>query len=69
MSTEIGYSHSLKARELFYLVGMFRTLSPGDSISVALKNLLQGSRRGSQAIDKFAKKGAGSLDIKDQVSS
>ena len=48
---------------------MFRTLSPGDIISVALKKLLQGGRRGSQAIDKFAKKGAGCLDIKDQVSS
>ena len=41
------YSPNLKVRELFYLVGLFRTLSPGDSISVALKKLLQGSRRGS----------------------
>ena len=41
------YSPNLKVRELFYLVGMFRNLSPGDSISVALKKLLQGSRRGS----------------------
>ena len=35
---------------------MFRTLSPGDIISVALKKLLQGGKRGSQAIDKFAKR-------------
>ena len=28
--------------ELFYLVGMLRSLSPGDSISVALRKLLQG---------------------------
>ena len=31
-----------ESRELFYLVGMFRTLSQGDSISVALRKLLQG---------------------------
>ena len=57
------YSHNLKV-ELFYLVGMFRTLSPGGSISVFLRNLLQGGRRGSQAIYKFATKGAGSLKSK-----
>ena len=50
-------------------MGMFKTLSPGDSISVALRKLLQGGRRGSQAIYKFATKGAGSLNIKDEVSS
>ena len=38
LSTE-KYSHNLKV-ELFYLVGMFRTLSPGDRISVALGKLL-----------------------------
>ena len=38
LSTE-KYSHNLKV-ELFYLVWMFRTLSPGDSISVALGKLL-----------------------------
>ena len=47
---------------------MFRTLSPGDGISVALRKLLQGGRRGSQVIYKFATKGAGSLNFKDQVS-
>ena len=57
-----------ESRELFYLVGMCRTPSPGDSISVALRNLIQGAKRGSQAIYKFATKGAGSLNIKDQVS-
>jgi len=44
-------------------------LSSGESISVALRKLLQGGRRGSQAIYKFATKGAGSLNIKDEVSS
>ena len=51
-----------------YLVGIFRTLSLGDSISVALR-ILQGSRRWLQAIYKFAAKRAGSLNIKDQISS
>ena len=37
------YSHNLKV-ELFYLVWMFRTPDPGDSISVALRKLLQGGR-------------------------
>ena len=48
--------------ELFYLVGMFRTLSLEGRISVALRKLLQGHNRGlvgrgcggSQAIYKFA---------------
>ena len=48
---------------------MFRTQSPGDNISVALRKLLQGGRRGSQAIYKFAAKEAGSLNINDQVAS
>ena len=51
-------------KELFYLVGMFRTLSPGDSISVALRKLLQGGRMGSQATCKFAAKAAGTLKIR-----
>ena len=34
-------------------------LSPGDSISVVLKKLLQGGRSGSQAIHEFATEGAG----------
>ena len=42
------YGHNLKV-ELFYLAGMFRTLSLGDSTSVPLTKLLQGGRRGSQA--------------------
>ena len=59
----------MKVESYFYLVGMFRTPSPGDSISVALRKLLQGGRRGSQAIYKFATKGAGSLNMEDQVPS
>ena len=47
------------------MVGMFRTLSLGDSISVALRKLLKGGRMGSQAICKAVTKGAGSLNIKD----
>ena len=43
---------------------MFRTPSPGDSISVALRKLLQGGRRRSQVIYKFAAEGAGGLNIK-----
>ena len=45
------------------------TPSLGDSISAALRKLLQGGRRGSQAINKFATKEADSLNIKDQVTS
>ena len=51
------------------MVGMFRTLSLGDSISVALRKLLQGSRRVSQTLYKFATKEAGSLNFKDEVPS
>ena len=51
------------------MVGMLRTQSQGDRISVALRKLLQGGRRGCQAIYKFAAKGADSLNIKDQISS
>ena len=58
-----------ESRDLLYLMGMFRTLSPGDSISAALRKLLQGGRRGSQAICKFATKGSGSRNIKDQISN
>ena len=50
----------------FVVDRIFRTQSPGDSISVALRKLLQGSGRGSQAIYKFAAKGAGSPNSKDQ---
>ena len=50
------------------MVGRFRTPSLGDSISVALRKLLQGGMRGSLAIYKFATKGAGHLNIRTQVS-
>ena len=49
------------------MVGMFTTPSLGDSISVTLRKLLQGGKRESQAVHKFATKGAGSLNIKDIV--
>ena len=49
-------------------MGMFKTLSLGDSISVALRKLLQGGR-GDIRLYKFATKGAGSLNIKDEESS
>ena len=39
-----------------------------ETASVALRKLLQGGRRESQVIYKFATKGAGNLNIKDQVS-
>ena len=45
-------------KELFYLVGMFRTLSPGDSISVALRKLLQGVRRVKSGYMKICNKGS-----------
>ena len=46
---------------------MFRNPSPGAYISVFLRKLHQGGRRGSQAVYKFATKGVGSLNTKDQV--
>ena len=63
-----NYTHSLKV-ELFYLVKTFRSPSLGDSISVALRKLLQGGRRGSQATNKFVTKGADNLNIEDQILS
>ena len=48
---------------------MFRALSLGDSISVALRKLLQGRTRGSQATNKFVTKGAANLNIEDQILS
>ena len=54
--------------ELFWW-DIFRTLSLGDSISVALRTLLQGGRRGSQDVYKFMTKGAGSLNVKGHISS
>ena len=45
-------------KELFYLVGMFRTLSPGDSTSVALRKLLQGVRRVKSGYMKICNKGS-----------
>ena len=61
------YSHHLIS-EVFYWVGMLRTRSPGDSISVALRKPLQGGGRGSQAVYKFATKGVGGLHSEDQIS-
>ena len=61
------YSHHLVS-EVFYWVGVLRTRSPGDSITVALRKPLQGGGRGSQAVYKFATKGAGGLKSKDQIS-
>ena len=52
-------------RELFYLVGMFRAPSPADSISVALRKLLQGGRRLYTSLQQ----GEQAVNIKDQVSS
>ena len=45
-----------ESRVLLYLVGMFRTLSLGESISVALRKLLQGVRRRRQ--DQICNKGS-----------
>ena len=61
------YSHHLVS-EVFYWVGVLRTRSPGDSITVALRKPLQGGGRGSQAVYKFATKGVGGLHSKDQIS-
>lgn len=49
-------------------MGMLKTLSLGDSISVALTKLLQ-EGRGNVRLYKFGTKGAGSLNIKDEESS
>ena len=63
------YNHNLKVQSYFiWWDSEFRTLSTGNSISVALRKLFQGGRRGSWAIYKFTTKRAGSLNIKDQVS-
>ena len=47
-----------ESKELFYLVGMFRTQSPGDNISVALRKLLQGGRRGKLGYIQVCNKGS-----------
>ena len=57
-------SHNPKV-ELFSLVEKLKPPNLGGSISVALRKLLQGGGRWSQAIYKFATKGAGSPNIKD----
>ena len=49
--------------------GHVEDAEPGNSISVALRNLLQGGGRGSQAVYKFATKGEGGLNSKDEMSS
>ena len=46
---------------MFYLVGIFRTSSPGGSISSNPEKLFQGVGRSSQVIQNFATKGADSL--------
>ena len=63
MSTK-NYTHNLKV-ELFYFVGMFRTQSLEHSISVVLRKLLQGGRRGSQTMCNSATKATGGLNIKE----
>ena len=68
MSTKKIQSQA-ESRKLVYVVGMFTTPSLGDSISVTLRKLLQGDRKVSQAKYKFATKGAGSLNMEDQVPS
>ena len=49
------------------MVGIFRTLNPRDSISVALRKLPQGSGMESQAIFKFITKGAGMSKFRELV--
>ena len=61
-SLPLSHQGSPINRQLSCLVVMSRTLSPGGSISVALRTLLRGDRRGSQAAYKFATKGTGSLN-------
>ena len=46
-------------------MGMLRTLRPGGTISVVMRKPVQGGRRGSQALYKFATKGTGNLNIRD----
>ena len=48
-SLPLSHQGSPINRQLSCLVVMSRTLSPGGSISVALRTLLRGDRRGSQA--------------------
>ena len=67
MSTE-KYRHHRKVEFFYYLVGMFGPLNPVNSISAALRKLLPGDRRGSQATHKFATKEEGNLNIKDQIA-
>ena len=64
VSTGKKKSHNPKV-ELFSLVEKLKPPNLGGSISVALRKLLQGGGRWSQAIYKFATKGAGSPNIKD----
>ena len=49
-------------------MGMFRTLSLGNNISVALRKLLQEDRRGSQTTYKFATKRAAAAAAKSLQS-
>ena len=61
------YSHNLKV-QLFYLVIMFRTLSLDNSISVALRKLVQGGRREVRLYTSLQQGEQVVLNIKDQVS-
>ena len=63
------YSHNLKVDSYFIMWECLGLPSLVDSISVFLRILLPGGRRRSQAIYKFTTKGAGSPNIKDQISS
>ena len=47
------------------MVGLLGTPSRGDGISVVLRKLLPGGRRGSWAIYEFAMKRMSSLKVKD----
>ena len=45
------------------MVGLLRTPSRGDSISVVLRKVLPGGRRGSWAIYEFARKRTGGVEL------
>ena len=64
------HSHNLKVESYFIwweCLGLWAQETA--SHSVTQRKLLQGGRRGSQTIYKFGAKGAGTLNIKDLVSS
>ena len=57
MSTKKIQSQA-ESRKLFYLVGMFTTPSLGDSISITLRKLLQGGKRGESGCTQICNKGS-----------